>query len=229
MPGFSVAGLGKGLEESVPVWYQNSSGWSRDQAPIYLSGKCTSHWFKRGTAVVRQIAALGYDCRWCVISAASLGDRTSAKDGSYWATPNTMDHLPPRQGEAMEANLYRGDASKASKRKRSGNLREQVAHPSMWPTPTVQDSKNTAGPAQLNRHSPSLNAAVTMFPTPDASPRGARINQNGHTVNLQDVIGSGKLNPQWVEWLMGYRTGYTDLEPWATDWFLSKRAKRSKS
>lgn len=69
----------------------------------------------------------------------------------------------------------------------------------------------------------------SYWPTPDASARGARKNQNGHTINLQDVVGSGKLNPQWVEWLMGYKTGWTDLEDWAMQWLLSKQKKRSKS
>ena len=69
----------------------------------------------------------------------------------------------------------------------------------------------------------------SYLPTPDASMRGARKNQNGHQVTLQDVIGSGKLNPQWVAWLMGYPIDWTDLELWAMQWFLSKRKKRSKS
>jgi hypothetical protein len=31
------------------------------------------------------------------------------------------------------------------------------------------------------------------------------------TPTSQDAIG-GKLNPQWVEWLMGFPIGWTDLE-----------------
>ena len=41
-----------------------------------------------------------------------------------WETPNTMDHLPPRSGEALENVLYRGDKERKSKRKSTGNLRE---------------------------------------------------------------------------------------------------------
>ena len=66
-------------------------------------------------------------------------------------------------------------------------------------------------------------------PLPEAIQRGARKNQNGHTINLQDAVGSGKLNPTWVEWLMGYNSGWINLEPWAIAWYLSKRKKRSKS
>jgi len=53
----------------------------------------------------------------------------------------------------------------------------------MWPTPTTQDAKNNGGPSQHNRNTKPLNAEV-----------------------------GGSLNPQWVEWLMGYPEGWTDLE-----------------
>ena len=154
---------------------------------------------------------------------------TDARDGSYWLTPTTMDHLPVREGEALENALYRGDKGKKSKRKVSGRLNEQVAYPQMWPTPTVQDSKNNGSASQMNRKSPPLNATVKLYPTPDASPRGARKNQNGHTINLQDVIGSGKLNPQWVAWLMGYPIGWISLSPLETQSCPSKLAKLLKS
>ena len=53
--------------------------------------------------------------------------------------------------------------------------------PKMWPTPTAQDAKNNGGPSQHNRNTKPLNAEV-----------------------------GGSLNPQWVEWLMGYPSGWTD-------------------
>jgi DNA (cytosine-5)-methyltransferase 1 len=100
---------------------------------------------------------------------------------------------------------------------------------SYWPTPTVQDSENNAGQSQFKRNSLSLNAKVKLYPTPDANTRGARKNQNGHQHTLQDAVGSGKLNPQWVAWLMGYPTEWTDLKPWAMQWFLNKQKKHLKS
>jgi hypothetical protein len=57
----------------------------------------------------------------------------------------------------------------------------------MWPTPTGQDAENNAGPSQFNRNSLPLNAEV-----------------------------GGSLNPNWVEWLMGYPVGWTDCDPSAT-------------
>jgi len=52
-------------------------------------------------------------------------------------TPNTMDTLPPRSGEARERQLRRGGDS--SRRKSSGNLREDIL---MLPTPTSRDHKD---------------------------------------------------------------------------------------
>ena len=42
------------------------------------------------------------------------------------------------------------------------------------------------------------------------------------------ILTNGQLNPTWVEWLMGYPSGWTALEDWAMQWFRPKRGKRSK-
>jgi hypothetical protein len=60
-----------------------------------------------------------------------------------------------------------------------------------WPTPTAQDAKNsTLPPSQKSRD--SLPGAL-----------------------LREGL-TGGLNPEWVEWLMGFPAGWTDLEPSAT-------------
>jgi hypothetical protein len=77
-----------------------------------------------------------------------------------------------------------------------------------WPTPCARDwkdsmSKEKARGQFKKRDSPSLSLTI--------------IKDNG-----------GQLNPQWVEWLMGYPIGHTELNAWATAWFRSKSGKRSK-
>src|SRR5690606_23019406 len=52
--------------------------------------------------------------------------------------------------------------------------------------------------------------------------------EQGHSVGLGDQVG-GQLNPTWVEWLMGYPAGWTELNASVTQWFRSKRGKRSKN
>ena len=77
----------------------------------------------------------------------------------------------------------------------------------------------------------SMPATPSMrkWPTPQSSDcrdrghMGTKVVQrriaNGRQVNLGMVVSntSGKLNPDWVEWLMGWPIGWTDLEPLATD------------
>jgi len=69
-----------------------------------------------------------------------------------------------------------------------GNLEELVAVREKFPTPTAHNSKEAAYPAEYTRKTPSL-----------ASHAG------------------GKLNPVWVEWLMGWLLGWTDLKPLEMD------------
>ena len=61
----------------------------------------------------------------------------------------------------------------------------------LWPTPCARDWKdNGRSPAELHRNSVTLATAA-----------------------------GGQLNPTWVEWLMGWPLGWTDLKPLATDKF----------
>ena len=109
-----------------------------------------------------------------------------------------------------------------------------VAAVAMWPTPTTQEIEHPdltlteTGRRMsldgLTSHSLNLADAVRMWPTP----RAAMGEQRNHTVyarpltspqNLENRIAQvdgpaigGRLNPMWVEWLMGFPLGWTDLE-----------------
>ena len=67
----------------------------------------------------------------------------SARDGSCWLTPSTMEHLPVRTGEALERSKRRGTGH--SIRKVSGRLNEQVAYPEMWPKNTILSQQSMIG------------------------------------------------------------------------------------
>ena len=68
---------------------------------------------------------------------------------------------------------------------------ETMARHNMWPTPTARDWRSGTGQTREKR----LAA--------------------GHQAGLPEVLG-GKLNPTWVEWLMGFPLGWTDCEDSAT-------------
>jgi hypothetical protein len=91
--------------------------------------------------------------------------------------------------------------SKASLR--SGMTRNGTAYPlqplalltkgtasGSWPTPTSRDWKD--GTAESCRNVP-VNSLL------------------GRAVHVNSTL-TGKLNPQWVEWLMGFPSGWTDLK-----------------
>jgi len=71
--------------------------------------------------------------------------------------------------------------------KRNPNL-ETIVGRAMFPTPTCHNSKEGAYPAEYARNTPSLATHA-----------------------------GGKLNPMWVEWLMGWPLGWTDLKPLVMD------------
>ena len=122
-------------------------------------------------------------------------------ESTSWATPNTMDYLPQRSEEA----LVRQATTQRKGRTRPANLREQVnpkavaiyQNPTSWPTPTTHLAKEGGYPAEYTRNTPSLTAVAMES---EGRPHS-----------------SGYLNPDWVEWLMGVPTGWTDLGSWETE------------
>ena len=110
-------------------------------------------------------------------------------------------------------------------------LRQMPAHPicesasGLWPTPTVCGNYNRPGASATSGM--GLATAVKMWPTPCASAsKGSspasltrktgksRANDRiDHAVMASD---GGQLNPEWVEWLMGWPIGHTGLKPLAT-------------
>lgn len=96
----------------------------------------------------------------------------------------------PRTCSAMAATITPESAWAPG---RFPNL-ETVVGRSIWPTPTA------------TMHKGSSPAALTRKDGKDRS--NDRLDHK-----LQSLEGSGALNPTWVEWLMGFPTGHTDLQP----------------
>ena len=82
-----------------------------------------------------------------------------------------------------------------------------------WATPTSRDHKDGADPSEnvptnslLGRQAP--RATGPAFPQDSGLPR--------------------RLNPAFVEWLMGWPLGWTDFAPVATEWSRWLRRMRSE-
>lgn len=92
-----------------------------------------------------------------------------------------------------------------------------------WPTPRANDAEKR-GDFDINNPRNGLPAAVKRWPTPTASASkgsspasltrksGADRSRDrlDHAVMASD---GGQLNPPWVEWLMGWPIGWTELRP----------------
>ncbi len=158
-----------------------------------------------------------------------------------WATPNTMDHMDQRSPEALQRQFETTRKGRTA----PANLREQI-HPQNWPTPTTAEGTKIGnqpnfGQVGLSNH-PSivgqpdrakLNKSgknQESWPTPRANKVHPEITEknrehlaNRKKANLEeDIAGhcgkaTGKLNPSWVEHLMGLPAGWTDLGSWETE------------
>ena len=155
-----------------------------------------------------------------------------------WQTPTTMDI--ERTPEGMEKRkAYR---ESIGRKYVEGCLTEQVKN---WSTPTVMDTANIQKPRKKNPsggQKPPLCQEVKNWPTattrdwkdtnatvppsranPSKQTLGQRVAHVGHPDQANpNTIGKsqglqGKLNPNWVEHLMGLPAGWTDLGYWGTE------------
>ncbi len=137
---------------------------------------------------------------------------TGATASSSLLTPTANEHKFRLQGDSQASHCLEAMA-------RRGEL-------AMWPTPTTQEVEHPD--AQLTEtgrrkskdgttsHSLNLADAVKMWPTPTADEAKNAYSTTSQFNNLRTQVGAspqtGKLNPTWVEWLMGFPTGWTDLK-----------------
>lgn len=75
------------------------------------------------------------------------------------------------------------------------------------PTPKASDSKRNDSPCERKRDNPDLTTKLNM---------------------IHNTKGK-KVHPHFIEWMMTYPLGWTELKPWEMQWFLSKQKKRLKS
>lgn len=145
----------------------------------------------------------------------------SGKDGGLWPTPTSSERsgINPKTG-------------------RGGGLSLAVKGHN-WPTPTVSDSGGGVRPAKKGktgwynvnkdgtRWGAILRDAVPAhekkWPTPTASDhkgKNSALRKSTGKVRMdrldhvnEKTGGKERLNPDWVEWLMGWPIGWTSLDP----------------
>jgi hypothetical protein len=139
------------------------------------------------------------------------GRRTSESESSLWPTVTAQD--------------AKNDAGPSQWERNSDPLNVAVKR---WPSPTAMDVMETDGtprPSRIatNRKTEYL-ARQVHWPTPQEDD-SSNVNPNEKRRDtLAKVVGTGQLNPTWVEWLMGFPLGWTDLGDSATP--SSRRSRK---
>jgi hypothetical protein len=130
-----------------------------------------------------------------------LVPRISGTGFSFWPTPHASCSTEAGSGPQKQGGE---------------NLQSAVK---FWPTPRSSDgdkgTRTVAGAMKEMKRGKNvdLGVAVQVWPTPTAtdSIKGGNVSQRPGAMGLSETLG-GQLNPQWVEWLMGFPSGWTDLE-----------------
>jgi hypothetical protein len=153
------------------------------------------------------------------------GDRAGTGDLNYMARKGLL-HTPTAAANQMAPSMRDRDAGSWG----------------LWPTPAASQAGESeefleslttseghpAKPGQRAYTSKgvhtqvTLNRAVKLWPTPVARDyKGQGMSRERRETREPDNLcswtkkheGSGSLNPAWVEWLMGFPEGWTDLKP----------------
>lgn len=152
---------------------------------------------------------------------------TEETESGLWVTPQASPSITAKIGTLLKK-------SKRLHPKGFKNLGTQVAV-TLFPTPTTQDSKNDGGPSQFDRNTIPLNAHVKIWPTPTAPGKNqvgtiGEWGGSGNPLRTPETmtLKGGSLNPTWVEWLMGYPIGWTDLKDSETQSSLKSHTRSSE-
>jgi len=186
------------------------------QVSVQVSGTNSTDSSKkrnRGTSLLKMLQPFALE-DWTKSSAASLrsglmrngivyplvplAHLTKGTESGSWATPTSFDSVAPKTARAIIKDMTEVRAGRTS----PSNLRDQVTwgqtyaevRQKLWPTPSARDHKGGYIGGRIRDGKVSwdtLDVAVQW--TDNQSKTG------------------GQLNPTWVEWLMGFPAGHTDL------------------
>ena len=152
-------------------------------------------------------------------------------------TGENVSHLWPT-AVAQDAGGLAG--AKSSQIKQGSRHSLTLSHAVLLPTPTVSEAEHGGPNSTYGNGSARLTGAAMLWRTPCAQDGGGRAGyadsaklrayiERGHQPYLTDIVkhpdmtpscadvksagaSSGQLNPTWVEWLMGFPIGWTDLD-----------------
>jgi hypothetical protein len=141
----------------------------------------------------------------------------------YWPTPNTTGYRSDGELKLL-ASATKDRAQYLAMSDRAANSKRER----WWPTPRANDAEKRGDFDATNPRN-GLPAAVKMFPTPTRSMHkgsspgamtrlsgASRLNDRLDYAVEQGNIKTGRLNPLWVAWLMGFPIEWASFAPMET-------------
>lgn len=205
---------------SRPGWLAKTFLDSFLSATVWKSTICLLRWkletTRRGYSIIRLRASVpttsgtGFSLWPTARTAGLIGGSGSKWMMQQMVVNGQIEQLEAEQmaGVKMWATPHSSCATGAGEHGAGGmNIQTAVK---MWPTPRASDGEeggpnqrdskgNYALPGEVH-HRPSL------LPTPRATRGGSA------TETVEQLQESGQLNPDWVEWLMGFPANWTEVD-----------------
>ncbi len=160
------------------------------ESSVWHSTACLLIWSVKATPARRSLFQL-----------APWMQSTDETESGLWPTAVAND-----DNKTPEAHMRMKQRMKGGARSTITSLQVMVkaVDRKLWPSPTA----SVGGPEPEGKTGRKLATMVKLYPTPDvgmAKGRGIASTEDRSRLG-------GSLNPTWVEWLMGYPLGWTDLK-----------------
>lgn len=145
-------------------------------------------------------------------SAPITGGIASSLSPGQLPTPTASRYGTGQNGKRGDGTTYKGTGTPSL---------ETMATHGLWPAKPVENSgasdaevttRSADAPAEPMPTS-STASPSRMWPTPTVKGNYNRASYGSKSGDgLSTAVGRGPLNPEWVEWLMGFPVGWTGLE-----------------
>lgn len=224
---FSLAGKQKGKDDDRYLWPEMLRV-IREIAPAWVLGENVPGILRLAAGrVVQDLEREGYNVVVLDFEAAAVGAPHRRERIAFVANRSS----PGRGGLA---------GARSSQIKEGSRHSLTLSHAVLLPTPTASEAEHGGPNSKYGNGSMRLTGAAMLWRTPCAQDGGGRAGyadsaklrayiERGHQPYLTDIVkhpdmtpscadvksagaSSGQLNPTWVEWLMGFPIGWTDLD-----------------
>lgn len=209
----SSAGTGAGLAGARSGLWGEFARVIREFQPEYVFIENSPMLRTRGLAtILADLWSMGYDAQWDCIPAAAVG-APHLRDRIFVLAQQSTGRSLPVNGHYIGTadRSLRGIVGNAVRLTRCGYMQAGDVYTSRAATPVNE--------AKLGLLAKPGNRATRLYPTPtkaDGSGGPGTTPKREGGKNLRTVIaeehGNGRLNPTFVEWMMGLPFGWTDPE-----------------